>query len=97
MEIELLNAKQVARMLGVGESSLWRYRDMGALPCPVKIGRSVRWRSTDIIAWIDAGCPHLRASISCPASTRGRAKNPSRKHKTNRSEKTATKEIMHNA
>lgn len=97
MDIELLSVKQVARMLGVGESSLWRYRDMGALPCPVKIGRSVRWRSTDIIAWIDAGCPHLRASLSRPASTRGQAKSPSRKCKTNRSEKTATKETIHNA
>lgn len=29
----------------------------GDLPKPVKLGRAVRWRKSDILQWIEQGCP----------------------------------------
>jgi len=53
----LLSIKQLSRLLGRGESTLWADDAAGRLPMPVKIGRSVRWRRDEIEAWVHAGCP----------------------------------------
>lgn len=57
----LLTASDVAAALGVSARQVWRLRDRGALPAPVRVGGSTRWRSGDIQSWIDAGCPNVRA------------------------------------
>ncbi|MBX3363152.1 MAG: helix-turn-helix domain-containing protein [Phycisphaeraceae bacterium] len=38
------------------------YEDVaaGRIPAPIRIGRSVRWRESEIAAWIAAGCPPIR-------------------------------------
>jgi excisionase family DNA binding protein len=55
--IKLLNAEEVAEMLGVSERTLWRLLSAGKLPNPIRFGRSTRWKSEDIQGWIDKGCP----------------------------------------
>ena len=55
----LLPAQAVARQLSVSLRTLWRLRSAGRLPPPIRIGGTVRWRVTDIDAWIAAGCPEL--------------------------------------
>jgi excisionase family DNA binding protein len=54
---ELLTTAQAARLLGIGERTLWRHSRSGAAPAPVTIGGSVRYRRAELLAWVDAGCP----------------------------------------
>ena len=35
---ELLTTKQTAKLLGLGERTLWRYSRSGLAPAPVKVG-----------------------------------------------------------
>lgn len=58
----LISVKEIARRTGLSERSIWRLRDGGALPTPVKFGRLCRWRESDVDSWMAAGCPHCRRS-----------------------------------
>ena len=44
----LLTVKEVAERLGVGVRTVWRWTRTGELPPPVRRGRIVRWKTTDI-------------------------------------------------
>lgn len=55
----LLNAEEVALRLGISKSSVWRLRDRGLLPQPVRFGALVRWRAVDVEVWVARGCPEL--------------------------------------
>ena len=50
-------AEQLGELLQVSLRQIWLMRDMGSLPAPFKLGRLTRWRTKDIDAWIEAGCP----------------------------------------
>lgn len=52
-EQSMYSVKEVANILGVGASSVWRYAQNGVLPKPVKIGHSSRWRKADIEQFIN--------------------------------------------
>jgi len=58
-EIEplLLDAKQVARLLGVCTRLVWAMRSGGRLPAPLRLGKATRWRASDIRRWVQEGCP----------------------------------------
>ena len=56
----LICAESLARMLDVSVRTLWRLRNSGKLPLPIKLGGSVRWRTSEILAWVAAGCPGLK-------------------------------------
>ena len=49
----LLDVRAVARLLGVGPRTVWRLRDAGDLPAPVRIGRLIRWRREALLRWLD--------------------------------------------
>jgi predicted DNA-binding transcriptional regulator AlpA len=53
----LIDLKELARLLARSAASLLRDAGAGRIPRPVKIGRSVRWRRTEVEDWITAGCP----------------------------------------
>jgi len=53
----LVTGQQAAQLCGVGERSSWRWSRSGRAPAPVRIGGSVRYRRTEIEAWISNGCP----------------------------------------
>ena len=55
--IDLLSTADIARILGIGERSVRRWRSEGALPPAIEIGRSSYWKATVIEQWIDDGCP----------------------------------------
>jgi prophage regulatory protein len=57
---QLLTVKEAAEMAGVRPRSWWRYVSSGEAPTPVRFGGSVRWRRSDLEAWIAAGCPRCR-------------------------------------
>ena len=56
---ELLTTAQAARLLGIGERTLWRHSRSGTAPAPVTIGGTVRYRRAELAAWIGAGCPRI--------------------------------------
>ena len=58
--VELWNIKQVKMATGLSERTLWRLNEEAKIPATVRIGRSVRWRRSDIMLWIELGCPSRR-------------------------------------
>jgi len=56
----LMDVAAVAELLGISERGCWRFRDAGRMPAPVTLGRLVRWRQSDLTAWIADGCPDCR-------------------------------------
>lgn len=53
----LVTPEQLCQWLQVSRRSLYRMREERALPAPVRLRHSVRWRAADIAAWLAAGCP----------------------------------------
>ena len=44
----LLSATELARMLAISVRHVWRLRDAGNLPAPIKLGKLIRWRKAAI-------------------------------------------------
>lgn len=53
----LLTAEETANLLGISVRHLYQLHSSGRLPRPVRLGRSVRWRSGELKAWVAAGTP----------------------------------------
>jgi predicted DNA-binding transcriptional regulator AlpA len=47
-----LTAVDVARLLGIGERTVWRHRQAGRLPPPLAVGGRTLWHRADIEDWI---------------------------------------------
>ena len=57
----LLDIRALARLLGLGKTTLERHDQSGALgPRALRIGRRRLWRKDEVLAWIEAGCPGRR-------------------------------------
>ena len=53
MEIQkLLTTKELAKYLGIGESTLLQYRFDGTGPAYIKLGHLVRYTISDVEAWL---------------------------------------------
>lgn len=52
-----LTADELAALLSVSKRTIWRMKVLGTLPQAVQIGRSIRWRRSAVLAWIERGCP----------------------------------------
>ena len=49
-----LKVNEVATMLGVSRSTVWRWRKVGFLPAAYKINeRMIRWREEDNKEWME--------------------------------------------
>jgi excisionase family DNA binding protein len=53
----LLSVGETSRLLGVSTRTIWTLISSGRIPQPVRLGRSVKFRRSDIEAWVAAGCP----------------------------------------
>ena len=62
----LLDVAHVARLTGLSPRTIWKMLEDGRTPKPVRIGRAVRFRASDIDFWIKAGCPS-RKDFECAA------------------------------
>ncbi len=49
---KLIGQGEVMDITGVGRTTLWNLRSSGQLPIPISLGKSVRWRLSDIEDWI---------------------------------------------
>jgi excisionase family DNA binding protein len=54
---ELLRDVEVAQLLGVGRSTVLKWRKSRLIPEPVAVGGATRWRLAELRAWVEAGCP----------------------------------------
>jgi len=50
--IDLLTVNDVAKRMKLSTRSIWRLVDAGSIVSPIKIGGSIRWRSTDFNYWL---------------------------------------------
>jgi excisionase family DNA binding protein len=53
----LITAEEVARMMNISTRTLWRLSSAGRMPAPVRIGGNTRWRTAEVLRWIEDGCP----------------------------------------
>ncbi len=53
----LIDVPMLAEKLNVHEVTVRKWQRSGKIPAPVRIGRTVKWRLTEIEAWIKAACP----------------------------------------
>jgi excisionase family DNA binding protein len=54
----LLNADDVCRRLSIGLSNFHKLRRAGKMPLtPVRLGRAVRFRASELAEWVAADCP----------------------------------------
>ena len=56
----LLNVDELAELLDVDRSTVFRHRRDGKYPLPLKIGRRVLWIKDEIMRWLETGTPNLR-------------------------------------
>ena len=56
---ELLDAETAATIAGVSRATWDRMRSAGLVPAPVTLngGSIIRWRRSELAAWIADGCP----------------------------------------
>lgn len=54
---QLLSDKSVAQLLECSRRKVWSMHATGSIPEPLRLGRSVRWRESDISLWLSLGCP----------------------------------------
>jgi len=57
----LLRPSEVAALLSVSKTTLRRLDLLGAIPRPLKVGRSTFWSARTLSAWERLGCPSRRA------------------------------------
>ena len=52
MSQQLLNCEEAAAIIGISKRHWYRLVSEGTAPAPVRLGRCVRWRQTDLDEWI---------------------------------------------
>lgn len=57
----LLDTWEVSEMLGCSRRQVWRLKDSGFMPQPIRLGgRSVKWQRGILEQWVHDGCPDVR-------------------------------------
>jgi excisionase family DNA binding protein len=56
----LLDVRVVAQILHCSPRHVYRLADAGRMPAPVRLGALVRWRRSELLDWLAAGCPTCR-------------------------------------
>ena len=55
----LIDAAELARLLSVSKPTIWRLRENNKLPPSIALtSQCIRWRRSDVDAWLAAGCVH---------------------------------------
>ena len=61
IEPVLLTVEQTCQLINVGRAELYRLRASGKFaPLPVQLCRKVLFVKSEILSWIQAGCPHRK-------------------------------------
>lgn len=70
---DLITTMELAALLRVGRTGLWRIRKDPAFPQPIMIGRRLRWRRADIDRWIDGKLGEQSTADATRQCTRARS------------------------
>ncbi len=62
--VELWSELHAAMVIGVSAQSLSRWRKAGVGPSFLRLGRKVRYRPGDVVAWIDSQVQHSAGPFS---------------------------------
>lgn len=55
----LLTHAEVAQLLRVSPRTVDRMRQEGTIIPPVKLNRQLRWLKSDVLQWLQDGCPKV--------------------------------------
>ncbi len=61
----MMSVADIAYRLNCSARTVWRLRDRGLMPQPIKLGKLIRWKAETIERWIAEDCPVPQAT---PAS-----------------------------
>jgi excisionase family DNA binding protein len=53
----LVPAVEAARLCGVSRAMWYRLLSAGRTPLPIRLGRRMLWRVSELKEWVEAGCP----------------------------------------
>ena len=55
----ILNSDEFATYLGITKGALYQLKHKGALPPAIRVGNTLRWKESTILAWMDQNteCP----------------------------------------
>ncbi|MBL4701842.1 MAG: helix-turn-helix domain-containing protein [Phycisphaeraceae bacterium] len=56
--VQLVTALKAAELLGISRAHFYRMHNAGRVPLPIRLGGSVRWRVSELVAWVEAGMPN---------------------------------------
>jgi len=88
---QLLSPKALAALLGLAEQTIYNRHSLGGdLPPAIKLGRALRFRPTDVVAWLE-GHRHSRPSLYPPRQS-AVARRPGRPTKA---EQVAARRLFH--
>lgn len=65
----LIDARELAAMLGVTTATIRRRNSEGAIPKPIEVDGEIRWHKHEIRRWIGAGLPSRETWEADPTST----------------------------
>jgi len=60
LSIGMCDVVAIAELLDCSSRHVRRLADAGSMPRPIRIGRLIRWRKSDVDQWIADGCPSCR-------------------------------------
>ena len=67
----LIHDTEAARLAGIARSTLHALRAAGKWgPIPIRLGRALRFKRAEVVAWIEAGCPDARTWEAMQAQSR---------------------------
>jgi predicted DNA-binding transcriptional regulator AlpA len=67
---QLLTAKQLGEILGLGRSKVYQMMSAGMLPPSIVLTRARRWRSSVVQRWIEFGCCSLERYLLLTGNNR---------------------------
>ncbi len=53
----LYTTREAAAFCMISESNWYKLNRNGYVPKPIRIGTMYRWRKSDLVDWVAAGCP----------------------------------------
>lgn len=59
-ESVLLSSNHAAELIGCSSQTLRNWNLYGIVPVPLVLGNRLYWKRTEILEWIEAGCPNRK-------------------------------------
>lgn len=64
----LYDTREAARLLGLSDQTLRLWRCTGGGPAFIRVGRSIRYRESDLVEWLDRRRVNPASELCCSGS-----------------------------